>query len=151
MKRFLSILALVAIVLGSTHIGVRADDTLLVVQAQGNANFVDFMARSGKRADLRLETAQKGVDVAFTDWLHSERPGAYAQAVKSGVSQDTAVAVAASCSTKSCCASKTSCCSAMASCATASASCCADGKTCTKGHSKGSCCDHSACNMKCCA
>ena len=137
MKRFLSILALVAIVFSSTHTGVRADATRTVVHAQGNANLVDFMARSSKRADLRLETAQKGVDVAFTNWLRNERSGAYAGAVKNAAAQEKALTVL--------------CCSGKATCSAGSASCCADGKTCTKGHSKGSCCDHGACTMKCCA
>ena len=51
----------------------------VIVRAQGHPMLHGFEVMSIKRADLRLARATKPLDVAFTEWLRSERPLLYRQ------------------------------------------------------------------------
>ncbi|MCW3097670.1 MAG: hypothetical protein JWL77_3288 [Chthonomonadaceae bacterium] len=55
--------------------------TAPIIQAQGHPMHIDFFHAGSKRADLRLRTASKGIDAAFTQWLQEEKPHIYRQAV----------------------------------------------------------------------
>ena len=48
-----------------------------VIPAQGHPKHMDFVARSSKRVDLRINVQRKGLDAAFTDWLREEHSHLY--------------------------------------------------------------------------
>lgn len=76
---FLPVLSLALFLLNSGHL--KQPDwrpvAAPILRAQGHPMYVDFLARSQKRADLRLNIATKGADVAFTEWLRREHPLIY--------------------------------------------------------------------------
>lgn len=56
-----------------------AQNPPVLVRAQGHPLLHSFEVMSNKRADLRLARATKSLDVAFTDWLRTEKPHVYKQ------------------------------------------------------------------------
>ncbi|MCS6776717.1 MAG: hypothetical protein RMJ43_01585 [Chloroherpetonaceae bacterium] len=81
--------ALAALVLLPVAIPVSAQQpeasgTTSVIRAQGNPHLNAFKALLSKRADLRLQVEQRGIDAAFTDWLRAEKPEAYREAMQRG-------------------------------------------------------------------
>ncbi len=48
-----------------------------VIAAQGHPKYLDFVARSSKRVDLRMNVQRKGLDAAFTDWVCEEHSHVY--------------------------------------------------------------------------
>lgn len=79
MKRQLFVAAVLAVVCTGTLSGIpaHANEETTIIKAQGNPYLNDFMVRSNKRADLRINLIRKGRNAAFTDWLRNERPFAY--------------------------------------------------------------------------
>jgi hypothetical protein len=75
MKRIFCLVALLAA--SSLAAPTRAENDLVILRAQGHPNLVDFLAVQSKRADLRGRISQKGLDVAFSEWLRRERPLVY--------------------------------------------------------------------------
>jgi hypothetical protein len=121
---------------------VRADNSQSVtIHAQGNAYFTDFIARSSKRGDLRVNMASKGIDVAFTEWLKAEHPDAYREsAVQAAASnhRDSGVTLA----TRTCCQKDGHCC--QSDCR----------QCCAKGTCRMNCCPMKMCRQQqlaCCA
>jgi hypothetical protein len=133
MNRILSVLALVALVLvgARLHTPAFAQETPSVVRMQGNPLLGDFQILSNKRAELRVSIARRGRAAAFSDWLRSERPAAYKQAL---ASKPASIAKAAS----SCC--EGGCCKS-GSCCSGQSACCSD---------KSPCCKENGCSAKAC-
>lgn len=80
-------LATLALLPGITPVSAQLPDTsgaAPVVRAQGNPYLNAFKALLSKRADLRLQIEQRGIDAVFTDWLRTEKPEAYREAVQRG-------------------------------------------------------------------
>jgi len=120
---------------------VRADTSQPVtLHAQGNAYHNDFMVISNKRADLRLNMARKGMDVAFTEWLKVAHFAVYrAEAAQALTSKhgDSGTAMAS----RNCCQKDGQCC--QSNC----------GQCCAKGTCRMNCCNMQTCiqqQVACC-
>src|SRR5262245_21215937 len=75
MKKIISA-AMFLVTIATFQVLVRpahGDDTT-IVRASGNPYLGDFLALSGKRANLRAAVSIKGLDTAFSEWLNANRP-----------------------------------------------------------------------------
>jgi hypothetical protein len=84
MKRLILPLLASAVLFVSAHLTAQAQagaatNERVLVKAQGHPMLHAFEVMSNKRADLRLARATKPLDVAFTEWLQSDRPSVYRQ------------------------------------------------------------------------
>jgi len=138
MKRIFTAFAFVAAVI-ATMLSVtpaRAAQSRAIVSAQGNPYLTDFTIRESKRGDLRIEVAHHGLDAAFSEWLSTEHPDAYRQAVsqraRPAAQSPQRAAERIHRATGLCCIMSSGCCPM---CPT-----CCQQKSCTKG-----CCSLTAC------
>jgi hypothetical protein len=113
MRRLFSLLALFATLATGLIPAVAAhaqrSETTPVFRAEGHPMRIDFLALTSKRADLRLKMAKVGVNTAFTEWLRTERPHAYREAVRRVARQQKRTG-------KACCATDAACCKPGAAC-----------------------------------
>jgi uncharacterized protein YggE len=118
----MAVFAVISSMVTLTGIPTIAQSNSPVLRTQGNPALGDFQTLSNKRADLRVSVSRKGRDAAFTDWLRTERPQLYRDALKQMTVQSQTAAKSSACCVKgaSCCSPSSSCCgkSCCSSCGT---------------------------------
>lgn len=160
MKRLFSLLAVfamlpVGLVSAEVAHAQKSKTAAPVIRAEGHPKRIDFMALANKRADLRLSLSKLGVNAAFTQWLRSERPIAYREAVKRLAMQAKQTGPACCTTDKVCCTEGKACCKTDKDCCKAGMACCKEGANCCKAGAKcctavaTACCQsNAACCMK---